>query len=61
MTSPWRLLALAAALQITLGIGTASAQRVLLRHAPPGSPVQIFLNAAKVAARTLLSAPPAGS
>jgi len=53
MTSPWRLLALAAALHMTLGIGTASAQRVMLRHAPPGSPVQIFLNAEKVADGTV--------
>jgi hypothetical protein len=45
MKSPWRLLALAAALHMTLGTGTALAQRVMLRHAPRGSRVEIFLNA----------------
>jgi hypothetical protein len=53
MKSPWRLLALAAALHMTLGTGTALAQRVMLRHAPPGSPVEIFLNAEKVADGTV--------
>src|SRR4051794_20774498 len=49
MTSPLRLLGLAAALHLTLGLGTALAQHVMLRHAPPGSPVEIFLNSDKVA------------
>ena len=53
MRSPWRLLALAAALHMTVGIGTALAQRVMLRHAVPGSPVEIFLNTDKVADGTV--------
>jgi len=48
MTSPWRLIGLAAALSITLGTGTALAQRVMVRHLPPGTPVEIVLNAAAV-------------
>lgn len=44
MTSAWRLLGLAAAVNMTLGVGTAAAQRVMVRHAPAGTPIEIVLN-----------------
>lgn len=44
MTSPLRLLGMAAALNVSLGLGTAAAQRVMVRHAPAGSPVEVVLN-----------------
>jgi hypothetical protein len=53
MQSPWRLLGVAAALNITLGTGTALAQRVMVRHLPPGTPVEIVLNAATVGQGTV--------
>ena len=53
MKSPWRLLGLAAALNITLGLGTASAQRVMLRHVPAGTPVEVILNAETVGTGTV--------
>jgi hypothetical protein len=45
MKSAWRLLVLAAVLDITLGRGTAAAQRVMVRNLPAGTPVEIILNA----------------
>jgi opacity protein-like surface antigen len=50
MTSPWRLLGLAAALNMSLGIGSAAAQRVMLRHLPVGTPVEVFVNSDKAGA-----------
>jgi opacity protein-like surface antigen len=46
MTSSWRLLGMAAALNATLGAGAAAAQQVLVRNAPPGAPVELVVNAA---------------
>ena len=48
MTGPWRPLALAAALTVTLGAGVANAQAVMVRNAPPGMTVELVLNAATV-------------
>lgn len=53
MTSPLRLLGLAAALNMTLGIGTAAAQRVMVRHLPVGTPVEVFVNSDKAGAGTV--------
>jgi len=53
MQSPWRLLGLAAALNITLGTGTALAQKVMVRHLPPGTPVEIVLDTASVGKGTV--------
>lgn len=44
MTSPLRLLGMAAALNVSFGLGTAAAQRVMVRHAPAGMPVEVVLN-----------------
>ena len=46
MTSPLRLLGLAAALNVSLGLGTAAAQRVMVRHLPPGTAVEVVVNGA---------------
>src|SRR5688572_15600721 len=48
MKSPLRLLGMAAALHMTLGLGTAAAQRVMVRHLPAGTPVEVVLNSAPV-------------
>jgi len=48
MTKPMRLLVAAAVLVIT-GNGVAAAQTVMVRNAPPGETVEVFLNATKVA------------
>jgi hypothetical protein len=53
MQSPWRLLVMAAALSTTLGTGTALAQKVMVRHLPPGTPVEVILNAAAVGQGTV--------
>lgn len=45
MKSPLRLLGMAAALNMSLGLGTAAAQRVMVRHVPAGTPVEVVLNA----------------
>jgi len=50
--SPLRLLGLAAALNVSLGLGTAAAQRVMVRHAPSGMPVEVLLNGAVAATGT---------
>ena len=47
MIKPWRLL-VAAALNVTAGIGAAAGQTVIVRHAPPGDTVEAVLNATKV-------------
>jgi opacity protein-like surface antigen len=52
MTRPWRLLVIAAALNVTAGAATAAAQTVMLRHAPPGVSVELLLNDAVVGTGT---------
>ena len=52
MTSRWRLLGLAAALNVTLGAGTAAAQQVLVRNAPAGVAVEVVVNATTAATGT---------
>ena len=52
MTSAWRLLCMAAALNVTLGAGAAAAQQVLVRNAPAGAPVELVVNAATAATGT---------
>src|SRR5260221_6879473 len=44
MTRLWRLLAIAAALNVTVGAALAGAQTVLIRNAPPGMSVEVLLN-----------------
>ena len=44
MISLWRPLALAAAVNIGVGLGTAAAQTVILRKVPPGAKVEVLLN-----------------
>ena len=44
MMEPRRLLALAAALNLTVCAGAASAQTVIVRNAPPDSAVEVVLN-----------------
>jgi hypothetical protein len=53
MMGPWRQLALAAALNVTVGIGVGTAQTVMVRHAPPGSTVELVLNAATIGSATV--------
>jgi len=52
MTKPMRLL-VAAALFVVSGTGVARAQTVLVRNAPPGETIEVFLNAAKVGTATV--------
>lgn len=52
MTSRWRLLGLAAALNVTLGAGAAAAQQVLVRNAPAGVAVELVVNADTAATGT---------
>ena len=44
MMEPRRLLALAAALNLTVCVGAASAQTVIVRNAPPDSAIEVVLN-----------------
>jgi len=53
MARPWRRLAFAAALCATAGVGVASAQTVIVKNAPPGSTVELVMNAVTVAAATV--------
>jgi hypothetical protein len=53
MTNCWRLIVCAAALMLTVNSGTAVAQTVIVRKAPPGSTVELVLNAATVATATV--------
>jgi len=53
MTSPLRLLGMAAAFSVTLGLGTAAAQRVMVRHLPAGTAVEVVLDAATVGTGTV--------
>ena len=52
MTRLWRLLAIAAALNVTAGAALAGAQTVLVRNAPPGISVEVLLNDAVVGTGT---------
>lgn len=52
MTSRWRLLGLAAALNMTMGAGAAAAQQVLVRKAPAGEAVELVVNATTAATAT---------
>lgn len=52
MTMPWRPLVAAAALSVTVGAGTASAQRVTIRNAPAGETIEVALNAETVGSAT---------
>ena len=53
MTIPLRLLGLAAALNVSVGLGTAAAQRVMVRHLPAGTPVEVALHADTVGKGTV--------
>jgi hypothetical protein len=44
MIDSWRPLVLAAALSVTLGVGAASAQTVIVRSVPAGSTIELVLN-----------------
>lgn len=57
MHMSWRLLMLAAVLNVCLGAGVAAGQTVIVRKAPPGERVELVLNDATVASAT---ADPAG-
>jgi opacity protein-like surface antigen len=48
MTQPWRVLAAAALVCATFGVGTAAAQTVLARHVPAGEQVEVMLNGTSV-------------
>jgi OmpA-like transmembrane domain. len=48
----WRLPVLGAVLFVSLGAGVAAAQAVIVRKAPPAAPVEVALNAEKVASGT---------
>src|SRR5260221_2963143 len=52
MTRLWRLLAIAAALNLTVGAARAAAQTVLVRNAPPGITVEIMVDDAVVGTGT---------
>jgi hypothetical protein len=51
MITPWRLL-VAAALNVTMGVGISAAQTVMIRHAPPGETIETVLNATKAGSGT---------
>ena len=46
MIAPWRPLALAAAIHVTAVVGAATAQTVMVTHAPPGSTIEVAINTA---------------
>ncbi len=52
MTGSWRPLALAAALHVVAGVGVAAAQTVIATNAPPGSTVELVLNATTIGSAT---------
>ena len=56
MIKSWRLLAMAAALNVTAGAGIAAAQTIIVRHAPPGETIEAVLNATKVATAEVTAA-----
>ncbi len=53
MMKPLRLLVAAAALNVTIGAGVAAAQTVVVRQAPAGETIELFLNTTKVATATV--------
>jgi opacity protein-like surface antigen len=52
MIGSWRPLALAAALNVTLVVAAASAQSVIVVHAPPGSTIDVAMNTAAIGSAT---------
>jgi hypothetical protein len=52
MTNPWRPRIAAAALSVIVGAGTAAAQTVVVRNAPPGETIEVALNATSVGSGT---------
>jgi len=48
MRGPWRPLVLAVAVNLALGVGVATAQTLIVRKAPPGSSIELTLNAATI-------------
>lgn len=52
MRKPWRLLACAAALNVTVSVSVATAQTVIVRKAAPGSSIELVFNTATVASAT---------
>jgi hypothetical protein len=52
MVNPGRPLVAAAALSVTLGVGTAAAQKVMVRNARGGETIEVALNATNVASGT---------
>jgi hypothetical protein len=52
MTRLWRLLVMAAVVNLTAGAAIAAAQAVMVRNAPPGTPVELLLNDAVVTTGT---------
>jgi hypothetical protein len=52
MMALWRPLALAAALNVTVAVGVATAQTVVVTNAPPGSKIELVLNAATIGSAT---------
>jgi hypothetical protein len=49
---PWRPMALAALLTVSVGVGAAVAQTVIVTNAPPGSTIELVLNEATVRSAT---------
>jgi hypothetical protein len=52
MTKPWRPLALAAVLSVSVFAGAVTAQTVIVTKAPPGAAIEVVLNTATVASGT---------
>jgi len=48
MMEPWRPLALLAAFTVAVSVGVGTAQTVIVKNAPPGSPIELVLNAATI-------------
>jgi hypothetical protein len=53
MLKSWRLLVLAAALNVTADVGLVLAQTIMVRNAPPGSTVEVALNATAIGTATV--------
>jgi hypothetical protein len=52
MMNVWRPLVAAVALSVTLGVGTAAAQKVMVRNAPAGEAIEVALNGTNVGTGT---------
>jgi YD repeat-containing protein len=52
MKTPWRRLALAAALQVTVGVGVVAAQTIVVKNAPVGKTVEVTYDGARQATAT---------